>query len=100
MLQYGRERHPAGRRVSRWLENDRPEAVVSFLRVTSGQTVLTIVNTTDQPLSAVVKIDADAISFFWHELLSDGSDWQFIPEDGTIKFDLLPYGYAVLEIED
>ena len=85
---------------TKWLENDRPEAVVSFLRVTSGQTVLTIVNTTDQPLSAVVKIDADAISFFWHELLSDGSDWQFIPEDGTIKFDLLPYGYAVLEIED
>ncbi len=85
---------------TKWLENDRSEAVVSFLRVASGQTVLTVVNTTDQPLSAVVKLGANASSFFWHELLDNGSDWQFIPEDGTMKFDLLPYGYAVLEIED
>ena len=85
---------------TKWLENDRSEAVVSFQRVASGQVVLTVVNTTDQPLSAVVKLGANASSFFWHELLDDGSDWQFIPEDGTMKFDLLPYGYAVLEIED
>ena len=78
-----------------WLENDRPEAVVSFLRTMEEQTVFTVVNTTDAPLSVIIKLDDDAPAF-WDELLSDGADWRLLP-DGTMKFDLLPYGYAVLE---
>ena len=82
---------------TKWLENDRPDAILSFLRVADGQTVLTVVNTTDTPLSAIVKLDGAAFSF-WQELLSDGSDWSSLP-DVAMKFDFLPYGYAVLEIE-
>ena len=79
-----------------WLDNDRPEAVVSFLRTAEEQTVLTVVNTTDEPLAAAVKTECGNIDL-WDELLASGVAWRRLP-DGTARFDLLPYGYAVLNI--
>ena len=79
-----------------WLENDRPEAVVSFLRTAEEQTVLTVVNTTDEPLAVAVKTECGNIDL-WDELLASGVAWRRLP-DGTARFDLLPYGYAVLNI--
>ena len=79
-----------------WLENDRPDAVLAFLRVAEEQTVLTVVNTTDEPLSVVVKTECGNIDL-WGELLSSGAAWRRLP-DGTARFDLLPYGYTVQNI--
>ena len=79
-----------------WLENDRPDAVLAFLRVAEEQTVLTVVNTTDEPLSAVVKTECGSIDF-WEGLLINDAAWRRLP-DGAARFDLLPYGYAVLDI--
>ena len=79
-----------------WLDNDRPEAVVSFLRTAEEQTVLTVVNTTDEPLAVAVKTECGNIDL-WDELLASGVAWRRQP-DGTARFDLLPYGYAVLNI--
>ena len=79
-----------------WLDNDRPEAVVSFLRTAEEQTVLTVVNTTDEPLTVAVKTECGNIDL-WDELLASGVAWRRLP-DGTARFDLLPYGYAVLNI--
>ena len=79
-----------------WLDNDRPEAVVSFLRTAEEQTVLTVVNTTDEPLAVAVKTECGNIDL-WDELLASGVAWRRLP-DGTARFDLLPYGYAVLNI--
>ena len=79
-----------------WLDNDRPEAVVSFLRTAEEQTVLTVVNTTDEPLAVAVKTECGNIDL-WDELLASGIAWRRLP-DGTARFDLLPYGYAVLNI--
>ena len=79
-----------------WLENDRPEAVVSFLRTAEEQTVLTVVNTTDEPLAVAVKTECGNIDL-WDELLPSGVVWRRLA-DGTARFDLLPYGYAVLNI--
>ena len=79
-----------------WLDNDCPEAVVSFLRAAEEQTILTVVNTTDEPLAVVVKTECGNIDL-WDELLTSGVAWRRLP-DGTARFDLLPYGYAVLNI--
>ena len=79
-----------------WLDNDRPEAVVSFLRTAEEQTVLTVVNTTDEPLAVAIKTECGNIDL-WDELLASGIAWRRLP-DGTARFDLLPYGYAVLNI--
>ena len=79
-----------------WLDNDRPEAVVSFLRTAEEQTVLTVVNTTDEPLTVAVKTECGNIDL-WDELLVSGVAWRRLP-DGMARFDLLPYGYAVLNI--
>ena len=79
-----------------WLDNDRPEAIVSFLRTAEEQTVLTVVNTTDEPLAVAVKTECGNIDL-WDELLASGVAWRRLP-DGTARFDLLPYGYAVLNI--
>ena len=79
-----------------WLENDRPDAVLAFLRVAEEQTVLTVVNMTDEPLSVVVKTECGNIDL-WGELLSSGTAWRRLP-DGTARFDLLPYGYTVQNI--
>ncbi|MCR5380823.1 MAG: hypothetical protein K6G44_07570 [Lentisphaeria bacterium] len=79
-----------------WLDNDRPEAVVSFLRTAEEQTVLTVVNTTDEPLTVAVKTECGNIDL-WDELLASGVAWRRLP-DGMARFDLLPYGYAVLNI--
>ena len=79
-----------------WLDNDRPEAVVSFLRTAEEQTVLTVVNATDEPLAVAVKTECGNIDL-WDELLASGVAWRRLP-DGTARFDLLPYGYAVLNI--
>jgi len=79
-----------------WLDNDRPEAVVSFLRTAEEQTILTVVNTTDEPLTVAVKTECGNIDL-WDELLASGVAWRRLP-DGTARFDLLPYGYAVLNI--
>ncbi len=79
-----------------WLDNDLPEAVVSFLRTAEEQTVLTVVNTTDEPLTVAVKTECGNIDL-WDELLASGVAWRRLP-DGMARFDLLPYGYAVLNI--
>ena len=79
-----------------WLDNDRPESVVSFLRTAEEQTILTVVNTTDEPLTVAVKTKCGNIDL-WDELLASGVAWRRLP-DGMARFDLLPYGFAVLNI--
>ena len=69
-----------------WLDNDRPEAVLSFLRKIEDQQILAVINLSDRPLRVSVK--ATAADF--KPLLSEG-----MTGDAQSGFALSAYGYCV-----
>ena len=71
-----------------WLDNDAPDAVVSFIRHTDTAETLSVVNLSDRKLS--VQVDRFATM---EPLLADGA--QIVSAGGKLTFDLAPYGYFV-----
>ena len=69
-----------------WLDNDRPDAVLSFLRRIEDQQILTVVNLNDRPLRVAVKVAAADFK----PLLSEG-----MTGDAQSGFALSAYGYCV-----
>lgn len=69
-----------------WLDNDQPDAVLSFLRKTEDQQILTVVNLSDKPLRVTVKVAASDFK----PLLSEG-----MTGDAQSGFSLSAYGYFV-----
>jgi cyclomaltodextrinase len=62
MIALRRQHEPLRRGDTRWLDNSRPEAVVSFLRCHAAEEVLVVVNLSSRPLEARLA-QADAAGF-------------------------------------
>jgi len=69
-----------------WLDNDAPEAVLSFRRVCGGEQILTVVNLTGTP----VKVSLKGVEASYKPLLARGTTGA--PQEG---YSLEPYGYFV-----
>jgi len=69
-----------------WLDNDQPAAVLSFLRASGGEQILTVVNLAKAPVRVAVKGAEGAQS----PLLSEGAK-----KDAQGVFDLAASGYFV-----
>lgn len=69
----------------KWLDNDAPTAVMSFVRTFDGERIVSVINMTDKPVKVTVKF-ADGIG---KPVLAKGS------VDGPGVFELPAYGYFV-----
>jgi CubicO group peptidase (beta-lactamase class C family)/glycosidase len=69
-----------------WLDNDQPAAVLSFLRASGGERILTVVNLTGTP----VKVTLKGVEMACKPLLACGTTGE--TQEG---FSLEPYGYLV-----
>lgn len=69
-----------------WLDNDQPEAILSFVRTLGNEQVLTTINLTDKPVKASVKGAGDAFK----PLLAEGVKGDM--RDGAV---FEGHGYAV-----
>ncbi len=78
----------------RWIENDRPAEVLSYLREAEGQTLLVVINTSQQPLSVSLELPGNTTFLKTH--LQYGSEMRQI--NGTTTAALLPYGYLLREL--
>lgn len=77
----------------RWLENDQPENVVSFARECAGQRMLLVVNADSQPKTVAVEVGMRLVKP--KSILQYGAD--VATDDGKLRLNLLPYGYALLQ---
>jgi glycosidase len=69
-----------------WLDNDTPAAVLSYLRTSGNERILTVVNLTDKPLSAILS----GLTETFKPLLADGAK-----SDARNRFPLEAHGYFV-----
>lgn len=68
-----------------WLDNDAPEAILSFVRTFGGERIVTVINLTDKPVKVAVK-NGDGTG---EPLLANGATV------GAGVFELGAYGYFV-----
>ena len=78
-----------------WLENDQPDAIVSFRRYGYEGDMVIIINASDKLISGTVCLD-ERISPFLEPELARGCD--FCVKDKNIKVDMLPYGFIVTSL--
>ncbi len=77
-----------------WLSHDKPDAVLAFSRTCPLQNLIVVVNCRSMPLS--VRIDSSFTRVSPPEvLLARGADFSL--EGGTLKTDLLPYGFLMAQ---
>lgn len=75
-----------------WLDNDQPDAVVSFLRRVAGEEMLTVANLSNRPATAKVVLPGGA-SGKYRSLLSDGAS--LTTADGSAQVKLAALAYFV-----
>ncbi|MBN1346951.1 MAG: alpha-glucosidase C-terminal domain-containing protein [Phycisphaerae bacterium] len=76
-----------------WLDNNAPEAVLSYLRTLDNQQILTVINLTAKPTTVQLKLPPHPTPTF-HPLLARGAK-QELPKDGNHLFALDAYAYFV-----
>ncbi len=74
-----------------WLDNDKPESVVSFLRRTDHEQIVSVVNLSNRPVKVQVTLPENTTGTY-HELLAEGRA-DATPEGLTI--DLAGFGFFV-----
>ena len=75
-----------------WLDNNAPDAVLSFLRTLDNEQILTVVNLTDQQVSVQIAVPQPKAEY--RELLAEGVKKQ-TAKDGKAVFVLDAYGAFV-----
>lgn len=75
---------------TRWIDNDKPDAVLSFARETKDGAALVVINAADSKISTLVDFDTRGA---W-EIISYGT--QFEQDGNKTKLELQPKGYIVL----
>ena len=75
---------------TRWIDNDKPDAVLSFAREAKEGAALVVINAADKCVSTMVDADFGGSS----ELLSYGAKCE--SDNGKTKLELQPKGYIVL----
>lgn len=75
-----------------WLDNDAPGAVLSYLRQSGGEQVLTVVNLADRPVKVRVAISSMVSSAF-RTLMQDGA--KYGESHSGVEFELGGHGYYV-----
>lgn len=76
----------------RWLDNDRPEAALSFLRESESEKVLVVLNLTKEPVRVTVALEAAALT----ALAENGSH---ALDAGKASFDLPAFGFCAAAVE-
>ena len=77
------------------LASDQEEKLAAFTRTAgSGERIISLVNTTNEPIRACVKVPGFRPGLA-EELLEYGTAWEGTQDGLTIS--LLPYGYVVLK---
>lgn len=75
---------------TRWLDNDNPDAVLSYARESEEGRALVVINVSDKCVSTIVDADFDGAA----QLLSYGAKYE--SDRGATKLELQPKGYIVL----
>ena len=75
-----------------WLDNDQPDAVLSFLRGTPGEEILSVVNLSDRPIKVHVTFPEPAHCSD-STLLAEGAKAE--ADDGGFLLNLKGFGYLV-----
>ena len=75
---------------TRWIDNDKPDAVLSFARETKDGAALVVINAADSKISTLVDFDTRGTT----EIISYGT--QFEQDGNKTKLELQPKGYIVL----
>lgn len=73
-----------------WLDNDRPESVVSYLRTYHGKQILAVINFSDHPVRVSIQDKPDVSDKPFRVLLSE-----FINGEPKTGFEIQGYGYWV-----
>jgi len=73
-----------------WLDNDRPEAVASFVRRTTGEELLSVVSLSKDPVEVRIALQ-DSASWSYDTLIADGATVE--PDDGSAVLSLEGFGY-------
>ena len=71
-----------------FIENDQPEAALSFVRKNRDENILVVVNLRDIPLAVTVQTDIAP----WNEVFARG---QIVSNEKQPSFDLPPYGWFI-----
>ncbi len=79
------------RGVRNWLETDCPDSIIAFTRICPEQRVAVIINLHDKTLSTIVALKLGG----FEKIMSESADCR--TENGTLKADLLPYGFAIIQ---
>lgn len=74
-----------------WVDNDQPEAVLSFLRRTPDEEVLSVVNLADRAIQVRISVPEPTPSFATR--IADGARVE--TQDGALRLDLEGFGYLV-----
>lgn len=93
LCQLRREALPLSAGQTVWLDNDQPDAVVSFLRQHESQQIVTVVNLSNRVLNVKVDLPAGAAASAWQPLLDSPAKPQAGQPGVTLKFD--GFGYFV-----
>jgi cyclomaltodextrinase / maltogenic alpha-amylase / neopullulanase len=80
-----------------WLDNDQPDAVLSFLRRTSDQEILSVVNLSNRALDVRIAVP-EAASWPHDTLIADGV--QAAEDDGRLRLALDGLGYLVAKRQE
>lgn len=74
-----------------WLDNDRPDGVLSFLRTAGEKRILVVINLKNEAAKGAVAVEAANGS----PILENGT---IKAENGKVAFDLPPFGYNVSDL--
>ncbi|MDD4870016.1 MAG: alpha-amylase family glycosyl hydrolase [Kiritimatiellae bacterium] len=75
-----------------WLENDQPDSVVSFIRRTGNESIISVVNLSNRKVKVRVTLP-EGYTTSYKPLLSDRT--KISTENGKLSFDLENFGYFV-----
>jgi cyclomaltodextrinase / maltogenic alpha-amylase / neopullulanase len=78
--------------VVKWLDNDQPEQVVSFVRQSDGQKILLVVNVSKEARTVTVRLDDDFRP--GDTMMNQGVKYK--AEGGALHAEMAPYGYLLM----